>query len=148
METQTTRETMSEPKRFWPSPWGLEERDSPPPRVEFFPESESPSAWAAARLSVEDFWQHNAVFYNLLRGTTCHSDSYMTGVAYGNMNKACAEMRDAYQLTKDEALRLAEGWLSSPNTSIAMRIAVCEFARFFGVSDKTRDIKPDKDKWI
>jgi hypothetical protein len=110
-----------EPVRYWKSPWGCDADDPPPPREEFFPASDDSEWWHAAQMALEDFLQHNCVFYNLLNGRPCHSDSYMTGVAYGNLTGALALLRDTYSPTPEEMQRHSKLWLEGLNTQPPLR---------------------------
>lgn len=117
----------AEPTPFWESPWGLDPDSPAPDRSEFFPESEDPAVLEYARSMLEDYLQHNAVFFNLISGKPCHSDSYMTGVAEGNLQRAVIFLRDAYGPSDEEMGRHVSRWLEAPNTQPAMRYAALRF---------------------
>jgi hypothetical protein len=124
-----------EPTRFWDSPWGFD-KDSPPPELrELFPPTpdegdRAPSSWA-----MEDFLQHNAVFYNLLSGNTCHSDSYMTGVAYGNLKTALDALDEQFSPTADDWYPLVEEWLCNPNQQPPLRFVAIHVSYRYGIKE-------------
>lgn len=108
------------PKRYWKSPWGYNDED-PPPRDHFFPTSDDSDCGYAAQLSMEDFLQHNCVFYNLINGRSCHSDSYMTGVAYENLSEALQTLKDAYHPTPEEIGKITDRWDGNLNMQPPLR---------------------------
>lgn len=125
--------TVEPPKPYWSNPWGYEDEEPPPERSTFFPEVDDDVCWYSARLSIEDFWQHNAVFYNLIKGNTCHSDSYMTGVAYANLDRAADIFKRHYSPTKEEMTRHFNSWINIQTFVPALQIAASEFCRKFDV---------------
>jgi len=117
------------PTRYWKSPWGLEDDESPPARDTFFPPTDDSVWWYGAQMHLEDFLQHNCVFYNLLSGRSCHSDSYMTGVAYQNLEAALDLLQETYAPTAEEMQRHARAWLGNPNMQPPLRLVAVTVQR-------------------
>jgi hypothetical protein len=84
---------------------------------------------------MEDFLQHNAVFYNLIKGTTCHSDSYMTGVAYGNLKFALDTLDAQFSPTADDWRGLVDSWLTNVNHQPPLRFVALHVARRYGIEE-------------
>ncbi len=53
-------------------------------------------------LCMEDLFQSGHVFKNGIKGTPCHSDSYMTCVDFKNLDIAFDIIQKEYNLTKEE----------------------------------------------
>lgn len=126
----------------WDSPWGLEKDSEPHPREELFPpaDSKGPGTWY-----LEDFLQHNGVFYNGLRGEDhpCHSDSYMTCVSFDRLTKCIDLLQETYGPTTEEWKLQTDRWLGSPNMQPPLRIVANTICGRFGIER----IEPDMKKW-
>jgi len=108
---------------LWKNPWGFKAEDKPPEKVELFPaEDSAPEDLWLACTSIEDFLQHNGVFVNGIRGTTCHMDSYMTIVEYARLDRCIILLEKHYAPTKEQWRRLTDHWLCNANSQPPARI--------------------------
>lgn len=111
--------------RVWPSPWGYNAKDGPPKRIEFFGRAPEYTFF----LEMEDFLQHNGVFFNPMKNCTCHSDSYMTCVSYANMDFALDLLEETYHPTAAEWMDCLKYWMTNPNCQPPIRIVAAEIMR-------------------
>jgi hypothetical protein len=120
---------------LWKNPWGYDSSDAPPKRCEYFPKPDAPSdhVWGACT-SIEDFLQHNAVFVNGIRGTTCHMDSYMTCVVYARLDRCIEILEKQYAPTKEDWRRLTDHWLCNANTQRPARICALHICSKFNIA--------------
>ena len=132
--SETTYESNLTEDGLWKNPWGFTAEDKPPKKHEYFPSMEAPSdhVWSAC-IYLEDFLQHNGVFVNGLRGTTCHMDSYMTIVKYDRLDKCVALLVEQYEPSKEQWQRLTDHWLRNANSQPPVRIVGIEICHKFGL---------------
>lgn len=78
-------------------------------------------------LEVEDSLQEAGVFYNGIRGPghTCHSDSYMTCVDFGELEKWYAKEL----FSKEQFEYCIEYWLTNPNMQPPLRLVALTITR-------------------
>ena len=131
----TTFESNLTEDGLWKNPWGYEVNTPPPQRCEYFPKPDAPSdhVWSACT-SIEDFLQHNGVFVNGIRGTTCHMDSYMTVVEYARLDRCIMLLEKHYAPTKEQWRRLTDHWLCNANSQPPARIVGLHICGRFNIA--------------
>ena len=142
--SETTFESSLTEDGLWKNPWGFDAADKPPEKGEYFPSMEAPSdhVWSACT-RIEDFLQHNAVFVNGIKGTSCHMDSYMTIVIYDRLDKCIALLVEQYEPSKEQWKRLTDHWLTNYNSQLPARIVGIEICHKFGLEIG----KVDESQW-
>lgn len=131
----TTFESNLTEDGLWKNPWGYEANTPPPEKVELFPaEDSAPEDLWLACTSIEDFLQHNGVFVNGIRGTTCHMDSYMTVVEYARLDRCIILLEKHYTPTKEQWRRLTDHWLCNYNSQPPARICALHICSKFNIA--------------
>lgn len=127
----------SSPNFAWPSPWGFNEGDQPPPRAELFPE---PNEFGNSDTGAfEDFLQHNGVFVNGISGKPAHSDSYMTILDSAATCAAVKLLEETFTPVQVDWQGLVNTWLGNPNMQPPLKM----FATFLVAEFKLEQPK----KW-
>lgn len=131
----TTLESNLTEDGLWKNPWGYKSNDQPPPKERYFPADDctDDELWGACRW-LEDFLQHNGVFVNGIRGTTCHMDSYMTVVEYARLDRCIILLEKHYAPTKEQWRRLTDDWLCNANTQPPARICALHICSKFNIA--------------
>lgn len=112
--------------KFGWTPWGYDAETLPPDKSEMFPDDLD-----ASPDCIEQFLQHNEVFKNGLRGTTCHMDSYMTVVDFKALDTALDVLVNTYDPTKDDWGKVVARWNNGANTQIPAKICAIEITHAF-----------------
>ena len=86
---------------------------------------------------MEDMFQGGHVFKNGIKGTPCHSDSYMTLVDYANLEATINILNGEYHLTKEEWFPHVERWITNLNSQPPFMLVAFEICRKVGI-----DINP------
>lgn len=114
--------------------WGYGSDSMPPEHKEMFPDPWGECKYVC-NYAIEDFLQHNEIFYNLIKGTSCHMDSYMTGVNYNALDTALDILDKNYNQTKEEMQRIFDAWMSNHNTQIPARIVAGEIKHRYNLTE-------------
>jgi len=119
------------------TPWGLGEKYEDKPTKEEMFCADCGGKWKyVSTNAIEDFLQHNEVFKNGMRGTSCHMDSYMTIVDYNALETALDILVEHYKPTAKEWKNIVDAWLSNPNNQPPAKLVAYYIERTF-VTEKS-----------
>lgn len=114
------------------NPWGFgKDYEDKPSKDEMF-NGTCGGRWKyVSTIAIEDFLQHNEVFKNGIRGTSCNMDSYMTIVDYNALETALEILVEEYKPTAQEWNNIVEAWLGNPNNQPPAKLVAYHIQRKF-----------------
>jgi hypothetical protein len=114
------------------TPWGFgKDHEDKPSKEEMFLNNFDGKWNQVSTHAIEDFLQHNEVFKNGFRNTSCHMDSYMTIVDYHALETALDILIEEYNPSPKEWNNIVEAWMSNPNNQPPARIVALTIKRKF-----------------
>ncbi len=111
--------------------WGLQEDNGSFPAKTYLFRKEG----GGCSYALEDFFQHNGVFINGLRGTKAHSDSYMTIVCYEQLFQCLDILDKEYKPSAKDWLPAYKYWSQNSNMQPPLRLVAWEIKRRYKINE-------------